>query len=1146
MGEVYRAVTREAVAGLEAGTVVALKVLHPHLLHEASMRERFRRESELGQRVTHPNVVRTYASLSYEYEGSERHLLVMEYVEGQTVRRLLQDLGRVPEELCRHIALEVAEGLCAIHAAGGVHRDLKPENLLITREHRVKVMDLGVAWFEDAAFRLTRSDAFVGTLLYTSPDALRADSSIDGRADLFSLGVVLHELVTGRHPFHDENPMTVFRRLLRDKPPRVSDTIPYVSTFFDALIDGLLCKEREDRVGPAMRLAGILRDGERSAWWRERARSARQATRRPLRRLRQIRETRIVGREADLVSLRSAFDRAREGEAQTVLIRGEAGVGKSCLLDAFVRRLEADGEEPNCLHGAYVPGVLAGTSGAFATAYREFLGHEDLEASLAHHLEGVEPLVPGLAALLRGEATPPDGERPTMDALVTAFTKLTRSLARERPTIVFVEDLQFAPEVGLALFASLARDLGDHRVLLVATFRPEIPEGWLASVRRAHHVELLDLERLDPDSLQELLWASMGTRRIDPRLEREVVRKSGGNPLFALEMLRGLRERHLLVQRRDGTWRAASEFRDVEAPRSVLEVLRTRVAQLDPADRDLLELAACSGFEFDPRLLAEAIEEQPLPVLQGMARLERRHGLVRTSGNVFVFDHHLVQEAVYADLPEPLRRGYHQALAIALERRHRVHASSVEELDARLCALLCEHYLGAVDSTPARRYLIRAVQFLVDAYVNDRALRLVDRALATEGLLEHGLRFEVLLRRLRILDRLGRREEQKAALDEAVALAAALGTPRDRARGEAERGHYHLRVGRTKEAYEHYAKQAALLREVDDPRLEAAAAGNLGNATLDLGRFEEARSHCERCVVLSRRAGETWMEAVATSNLGNAHMYLGDVDRGEAAYQRAFDTARQVGHRMSMALALGNLGFTKLLKGRLAEAHDLLPRHLELARQIADRRAETLAIGNLGRAHLAVGAHDRARALLAEYEEMAQDIGFVQGTGYAFASQAWLAEQREDFEQALERAERCLDVRRGLSIPAETCEALVTLGRVEAAVGEHEAARSHLAEAVDIAREMNDGLHRMVATTHALAYGNGEEAAARKAWGRARSTSRRPDALRAGYLLWRATRDRHVLEEARRLLEALLADAPAAFRAFMARRIPLHRAVRDA
>ena len=190
MGTVY-------LAEGEEGERVALKVVHPHLLERRGFFRRFEREAEAGKRVDHPNVVRTHRTELQVVGGTPYCFLVMEYVEGRTLRALLEDLGTVPEALVREIARQAAEGLQAIHEAGVVHRDVKPENVLITDDHRVRIMDLGVARIQDASVGLTKEGQFAGSLLYAAPEQLKK-GTVGPAADLYALGVVLHELATGR------------------------------------------------------------------------------------------------------------------------------------------------------------------------------------------------------------------------------------------------------------------------------------------------------------------------------------------------------------------------------------------------------------------------------------------------------------------------------------------------------------------------------------------------------------------------------------------------------------------------------------------------------------------------------------------------------------------------------------------------------------------------------------------------------------------------------------------------------------------------------------------------------------------------------------------------------------------------------------
>ncbi|MHC4848392.1 MAG: serine/threonine-protein kinase, partial [Planctomycetota bacterium] len=310
MGTVYRA---EGPDG-----IVALKVLHQHLLAAPGAFKRFLREAELGRTVNHENVVRTREVDGVELDGATVHFLVMDYVEGQTLRQLLEELGKVPEELCRHITASIADALVAIHAVGAVHRDLKPENVLLTPEHTVKVMDLGVALVFDEAIRLSQTGHFLGSVLYAAPEQWEPNPEIDARTDLFSVGVMLYELVTGRHPFRRPGKGAFV-------PPSVGTVQPagrlqpQLSPFFEELTACLMARSPDARLPSATELARVVREAENSSWWLGRAPALRSETRRPLRRIRIPRETTLFGRDAEVATLHEAFAKAKAGHGQVVL-----------------------------------------------------------------------------------------------------------------------------------------------------------------------------------------------------------------------------------------------------------------------------------------------------------------------------------------------------------------------------------------------------------------------------------------------------------------------------------------------------------------------------------------------------------------------------------------------------------------------------------------------------------------------------------------------------------------------------------------------------------------------------------------------------------------------------------------------------------
>jgi tetratricopeptide (TPR) repeat protein len=252
MGQVYAAIDRRT------GGRVALKVHHAHdsRAGRASFAERFVLEAELLAELHHPGIVgyvahgRTAAGALY---------LAMEWLEGEDLaRRLHREPLSVSE--AEQIGRRVAEALAALHAHGVVHRDVKPANLLLEdgRIDRVKILDFGVAWYRGALGAATRAGALLGTPMYMAPEQARGDERLDARADVFALGAVLFECLTGRAAFAAEHVMAVLARILLEEAPRVRELRADVPAALDDLVARMLSKEPEDRPRDGAAVADAL------------------------------------------------------------------------------------------------------------------------------------------------------------------------------------------------------------------------------------------------------------------------------------------------------------------------------------------------------------------------------------------------------------------------------------------------------------------------------------------------------------------------------------------------------------------------------------------------------------------------------------------------------------------------------------------------------------------------------------------------------------------------------------------------------------------------------------------------------------------------------------------------------------------------
>jgi len=252
MGVVWRAFDERL------GREVALKVLHPELLRDSALRERFRREAQMHAKILHPNVV----TLLTVYEEGETMALVMEMVRGINLREWLRHRRkglRLGEVLA--IADAILAGLEAAHALGVVHRDLKPANVLITDDGQVKLMDFGLAKPQrDPSKDLTSSGAIVGSFRYMAPEQILG-KPVDARTDLYAFGILLYEMCTGRVPFDASgkgSEYVIMEQQVHQAPVPPSKYQPGIPAALESLILHLLAKKPEDRPPSASAVRATL------------------------------------------------------------------------------------------------------------------------------------------------------------------------------------------------------------------------------------------------------------------------------------------------------------------------------------------------------------------------------------------------------------------------------------------------------------------------------------------------------------------------------------------------------------------------------------------------------------------------------------------------------------------------------------------------------------------------------------------------------------------------------------------------------------------------------------------------------------------------------------------------------------------------
>jgi eukaryotic-like serine/threonine-protein kinase len=247
MASIFRA------TDMRTGTQVAIKVPHPEMEADPVLFDRFQREGEIGEKLDHPGVMKVYPN-----PDRGRVYMVMEWVEGRLLRRILGEQEKMPVDRASKIVIEVCDALDYIHRNGVVHRDLKPENIMVNGDDKIKLIDFGIAG-KAGARRLTfaKLSQVVGTPDYISPEQVKGKRG-DGRSDIYAMGVMLYEMLTGKTPFAGPNPFATMNDRLINNPIPPREINPEIPEPLQEVIYRAMEREPENRYSTANEMAWDL------------------------------------------------------------------------------------------------------------------------------------------------------------------------------------------------------------------------------------------------------------------------------------------------------------------------------------------------------------------------------------------------------------------------------------------------------------------------------------------------------------------------------------------------------------------------------------------------------------------------------------------------------------------------------------------------------------------------------------------------------------------------------------------------------------------------------------------------------------------------------------------------------------------------
>jgi predicted ATPase/signal transduction histidine kinase len=600
------------------------------------------------------------------------------------------------------LATELATAVAGMHGRGVLHRDICPANIVTSSDGAPCLVGFGLARsLAEIRPEFTHHSQIVGTLAYLAPEQTgRTGRPVDQRADLYALGATLYELATGEPPFGSGDPLRLTHDHLARVPVPPDEINAAVPEMLSAIIMHLLEKEPDDRYQSA---DGVVYDLQQLREHGVSTAAAPPVGGRDFP-LRLLPPSRLIGRDDEVVALSAAFDDALTGRCRGVLVGGEAGVGKTALVDQL--RPVVTGND-----GWFVAGKFdqyrrdlefGGIFQALRALGRLLLAEPENElvelrerilAALGANAGLAAAAVPEFAALLGVPAEAGDPLTAQVRVQHSAVETLRAVASRKRPVVVFVDDLQWAGPASVGVI-DLALSEQVEGLLLVGAYRDEVdPTHPLAAPlsrwRQQPGVTHLHLVNLARPSVAALVAEILRVDRAAAGALAELIEPhTRGNPYETVELLNTLRHEGMLSATSTG-WRwDEPAVRSLLAGSEVAELPMARLAGLPAPSRDMLDVMACLGGRAELGVLAGATAESADVVEQRLAPALEEGVLVAETGahDAVRFRHDRIREAILAEL--------------GLERRRSVHLELARRLAVKpeLFALAAEQYLPVIDT----------------------------------------------------------------------------------------------------------------------------------------------------------------------------------------------------------------------------------------------------------------------------------------------------------------------------------------------------------------------------------------------------------------------------------------------------------------
>lgn len=955
------------------------------------------------------------------------------------------------------VAIQVASALAAAHDGNIVHRDIKPENIMLRRDGYVKVLDFGLAKLTERRVPATDSEAttmaqantapgvVMGTVSYMSPEQARG-LVVDERTDIFSLGVVLYEMITGHAPFEGKTISDVIVAILDREPTPMARFSPEIPNELERIIKKALAKDRDARYQTIkdllIDLKGLREELEFEAKLKRSlppelsaeatigttSEQADAATVAPVEHT--VRAANAVGRTRDLAAIIERWQRATRGDGGFVILSGEPGIGKTTLVQLFTRSIVGDNSalaaigrcsERLGVGEAYLPFLEAMT--ALAESSHGAIVRSIVKTKAPTWYIQLFPtlLTDSSIEQLRRDLIGGSQERMRRE-LVDALEKISHSYS----LCLVLEDLHWSDLATMELLAYLSKRIAGVRLLVIGTYRlsevlvdrhPLKPILLEMTSRGVSHE--VSLGFLSEDDVRAYIGLEFPEHRFPSDFSSWIHRKTEGNPLFMVDLLRHLVEQQAIV--RTETWLLSQPLGALEGetPASVRGMIERKMQALMEEERRLLAIAAVQGESFDSSTLAEAAEMDELELEERLDKLNRVHGLIATTGEIefpdgsfgvrYRFVHVLYHDALYGMLTAKRKSLLHGKIGEVLARRFGSRA-------AQMAAELALHFERA-------RQPGRALPFYLQAADNAAA------------------KFAHV--------------EAEAYCTRALELTARL-QPEESDRWHCQilskRGQLRFAMSRFDDSVSDFQQMLASAERLNEPPAQVEAICQLANTLFWAKRNDELESYVNQALALAHQYDLKAAAAQARAILGLQRLCYGRVDEGGDLHEQAERQAAVLGHGPTRVISISWRGSLLYWQGEYEQSLPMLRQAQRLAIEHHDGFHLLANQFFMGLSTANTGKLAEALRLLGQGRQLAEKNSDTFWLGRFPNCEAWVYHEALDFQRAFDLNREAAIIARQTSFLEGESNAEVNVGLAALELGDLAAAQAAFERAEDLFR----------------------------------------------------------------------------------------------